>query len=38
MKMYLIKLNSRIDNLVTALKKAESGISRQIAAKKSHDL
>ena len=28
MKMYLIKLNSRIDNLVTALKKAEHNISR----------
>ena len=38
MKMYLIKLNSRIDNLVTALKKAEFNISKQITAKKSHDL
>ena len=37
MKMYLSKLNSRIDNLVEALKKAEQSIARQIIGKKTTD-
>lgn len=35
--MYLSKLNSRIDNLVEALKKAEHSIAKQIVGKKTLD-